>query len=323
MRRESLLTVSVALLLAACGGSGGDNAVVSPDPTLAIDSSNAVPVSKAAYGSARSADGLGGMTGSGPFTGSAPGGVSKADLAIAAATKNGGGEANVPIPPETTPCGVDGTQTISGQIADPITPTLTAGDFFEIAYNACDDGLGDVIDGVMRMDIVSFSGDLLTQMFDMTVKLTLNTYQVTTGQDVLTSHGDATVTVNTLTTPAMSTSLRGNSMRTDSNSNTETLTNFTAASTVNLGLVPSPYTMSSSGTLDSSELDGIIRYSTPVEFAGFDSNYPDSGELLVVGAESSLRLIAVDNVNVTIELDTDGDGTVDETIQTTWQEIAG
>jgi hypothetical protein len=85
--------------------------------------------------------------------------------------------------------------------------------------------------------------------------------------------------------------------------------------------VPSPYTSSASGTLDSTQLAGIIRYSTPVIFSGFDSDYPSSGEFLVSGAGSSLRLIAIDNVNVTIELDTNGDGTVDETLQTTWVEL--
>jgi hypothetical protein len=65
-----------------------------------------------------------------------------------------------------------------------------------------------------------------------------------------------------------------------------------------------------------------VTYSTPVVFTGFDNDYPDTGELLVEGDSSSARLIAMDNVNVRIEIDADGDGTIDDTIDTTWAELA-
>lgn len=73
------------------------------------------------------------------------------------------------------------------------------------------------------------------------------------------------------------------------------------------------------GTLDSSQLGGVVEYSMPVVFQGFDSDYPSSGQLLVTGAGgATVRLIAVDNVNVRIEIDADGVAPVDETIGTTW-----
>ena len=53
-------------------------------------------------------------------------------------------------------------------------------------------------------------------------------------------------------------------------------------------------------------------------FAGEGLDYPSSGALLVVGQDSSARLTAVDNINVTIEIDSNGDGTIDATIETTW-----
>ena len=322
MRHTNVLTVTALSLLAACGGGGGGgNTSSSPDLTLSIDANNAMLVAKVSYESALTSGDLGSLSGNGLPIGNAPGGVVKLDDAIASAAKAGGGQAQVPIPAETTPCAASGTVTVSGEIADPITPTLSPGDFFEIEYDACDEGLGDVTDGGMRMDINSFSGDFLSELFEMTVTLTLSTLQVTTGQDVLSSHGDATVSLNTLNSPSVSTSLSGNSMRIDANAMSELLTNYTSAITVEGGLVPSPYTKSASGTLDSTQLSGIISYSTPVIFEGFDSDYPSSGEFLVSGARSSLRLIAIDNVNVIIELDTNGDGAADETIQTTWVEL--
>ncbi|MGI9233722.1 MAG: hypothetical protein ACR2RD_08845 [Woeseiaceae bacterium] len=322
MRSSHVLTVSAFSLLAACGGGGGGGiTTASPDPTLSIDANNAILVARVSYESALASGGLGALTGDGLVIGSVPGGVNKLDAAVAAAAKTGVGQAHVPIPAETTPCAMSGTVTVSGEIADPITPTLSPGDFFEIDYDACDEGLGDVIDGVMRLDINSFSGDFLNDLFNMTATMTLTMFQVTTGQDVSSSHGDATVTLNTLNSPAVSTSLSGNSMRIDANATSELMTNYTSTIDVNGGQVPSPFTMASSGTLDSTRLSGVISYSTPVDFQGFDADYPSSGEFLVSGGSSTLRLIAIDNINVTIELDTNGDGTVDETIQTTWADM--
>jgi hypothetical protein len=81
------------------------------------------------------------------------------------------------------------------------------------------------------------------------------------------------------------------------------------------------YMRSSSGTLDSTQLSGVIRYSTPVTFQGIGSDFPNAGEFLVQGATSSLRLIAENNTDVSIEIDSDGDGNVDQTIETTWAEL--
>jgi len=57
-------------------------------------------------------------------------------------------------------------------------------------------------------------------------------------------------------------------------------------------------------------------------FAGLGANYPYTGEFLVVGENSSLRLVADNDVDVHIDIDSDGDTVVDETIVTTWAELA-
>jgi hypothetical protein len=79
--------------------------------------------------------------------------------------------------------------------------------------------------------------------------------------------------------------------------------------------------LSASGTLDSTQLAGVVQYSTPVTFAGEGFDYPSSGALLVEGENSSARLTAIDNVNVTIEVDSNGDGVIDDTINTTWADL--
>ncbi len=129
--------------------------------------------------------------------------------------------------------------------------------------------------------------------------------------------------MNTLTAPSVSAQVSGVSLSTQSNTTSETLSNFSSAQTVDAGQTPAPYSLTSSGTLDSSRLSGVVTYSTPVTFQGFDTGYPQTGELLVTGDGSSARLIALDAVNVRIEIDSNDDGTVDTVIDTTWAELAG
>jgi hypothetical protein len=77
------------------------------------------------------------------------------------------------------------------------------------------------------------------------------------------------------------------------------------------------------GTIESDDLDGAVNYDTPVPFAGFGDEFPGSGELLVTGADNAtLRLVALENGNVRIDADYDGDGTIDEVINMSWAELA-
>lgn len=329
MRRVLLLPVVIFFLISGCSNSSS-GPVGSPDPTLTITSNNAMQVGKVAYESADGSQQLGDTGGGLIFVGTqGPGSIVESSRSFVSKIGNAGnGESQVPVPPETISCAVSGTQTVSGEIADPVTPTLTAGDYFQVSYSACDDGLGDIKNGTVRMDIDAFSGDFIGEMFSMTFTLTLTNFQVsvfegqsTTPTDVLTSNGGATLSLDTMNYPFVSTSISGNSLVVDSNGSSESLTNFASMLSVDGNVFPSPYTTTSSGTLDSTQLAGVIRYSTPVAFEGLGNDYASSGEFLVEGLGSSLRLIAENNVDVRIEVDTDGDGTVDVTINTTWAEL--
>ena len=115
-------------------------------------------------------------------------------------------------------------------------------------------------------------------------------------------------------------------MLSDLNGSTELLTNYRSEQTVDGGIFPSPYTLTASGTLDSSQLDGSVTYSTPVMFQGEDANYPYVGEMLVAGDGSSARIIAQPNaIDVVIEIydNPTASGAPTNTINTTWTELAG
>jgi len=319
MKLASTPIVLMTLIAAGCGGGsdGGSGPVVNPPASLMITGSNGQAAVKSSYQAGMQSAGTAGFAGGAGLTATGGGNVA----APAPVSKSvGGAIAQVPFGPETLPCDVSGSITISGDLSNPLT--LSAGDRFSMQASNCDDGLGEVTNGALDFTIDVLSGDFLAGLYDMTMSMDIMSFQVTTDADTVLSNGDSTVTLNTLMAPFVSAAVSGSSLSTSSNASAETLTNYSAQQTVDTGVAPSPFTFDASGTLDSSQLDGVVDYETMVTFQGFDSGYPATGELLVTGAgNTSARLIAVDNVNVTIEIDSNGDGEVDEVINTTWVDL--
>lgn len=306
---------ALALWVVACGGSGGGS-TGNPPPgqsQAVIDSGNAEAVAGRSMNGAFQSGGYGGLTGAGGFVAVGNGGFSKTAAA-------GGTISQVPIGPETTPCAVSGSTTIAGDIASPLT--ITPGDFFDIDWDNCDDGVGVVIDGVLGTTFTSFEGDLSTGQMLLGMSLRVDSLQATAGNEFNRTHGDIALTVDT-TTPmlAVSTSI-GSLFTVATNASTDTLSNFSSTVTENSGMLPSLVSTTASGTITSTQFAGTVTYGTPVTFEALGDAYPYTGELLVTGADNAtLRLIALDEVNVRILADYDGDGATDETIDTTWDEL--
>ena len=86
--------------------------------------------------------------------------------------------------------------------------------------------------------------------------------------------------------------------------------------------MPEPYALDSSGTVNSSQLAGIIEFETLVTFQGMGAAYPYAGVLLVTGDGSAVKLIALSDSTVRIETDPEGDGEFVLLEETTWDDIA-
>lgn len=326
MKRTLVFILTSLLVVGGCGDAGfysgdGDNDGGDvPNTGVNITSTNAVTVLKVSYEAAQSSASLGDLSGETGIIAAGPNNFAKAGGRLFASAGSTANTSQVPLPDQISTCDGGGTVTISADIADLLTPTLSPGDVFAVVFDMCNDALGSVTDGRIDYVIDAFSGDFLGGFYDLTMTLTLGNFQVATAADVLTSNGDVTVTLNTINAPAVSASVSGISFTVDANASSETLTNFVSSQTLDAGVSPSPYTMSASGTLDNTQLPGVVSYSTTTMFQGFDSDFPSSGQFLVTGGSSSARLTA-EGVNVLIEIDADGDGTFEESISMTWAEF--
>lgn len=324
MVRALALLISLALFLAACGGGGGGGAPAQPPinaSDLVITTANAKPAVRVAYGATMESVDTGGLVGDSGLATTPGGGLQKPGAPASFTSKLNGFMQKDPLGPVTFDCGVAGTQTLSGEVASVLG--LSVGDQINVDAMNCDDGFDEVINGRMEMTVTMFSGDL-EGLYILEIRVVLIDFSVTTPTDMITSNGDATVMINTTGNPVISMSIGGTSLATVSSAVSMIMTNFDTAQTVDTSTFPEPYTLSSSGTVDSSDLSGLISFTTSVTFQGAGAGYPFAGQLVITGADgATITLTALDETTVRIETDTNNDGTPESTEVTTWEDIAG
>ena len=327
MKRASICLITSLFLLAACNGrdSGIHDGQGPPPPTgFSITPANGLQVAQVAFQSVSTSGEIAGFADSAAPSANAGGGFEKPTTRIA--SKLGQIVQSIPIDPTVLDC-AQGTVTFSAEINDLImfaSGVLSPGDSFLMVYENCDDGAGEVLDGTVDFIVDAFTGNILVGGYDMTMTMNLTDLQSTTADGVLLANGDGTATLNTLVALYVEASVTGNLMTTDTGSSSETLSNYSSAQTLDLNPDPAEYTIFASGTLDSSQLAGTVNYSTVDMFIGFNVDYPHDGELFVSATDSSVRLFADSNVDVHIDVysNATGTGEPDDTIVTTWAELA-
>ena len=309
----------LVIALSGCGGGGG-GAPPGPAPTGTINTGRALDIAGRAVDMALQSGSFGGIT---DFVGLTV-------VPTGAAGSVGGGRlmkpgsrqywAGVPVGPEVRLCEEDGTETVSGDIASPLT--VTDGDFLDYVWNECDDGLGQVINGLIRMTFTEFEGDLLAGRILLRVSLTVTDFQVTEGLDVRLTNGGLSLTIDSRNQPETIIETLGNSLVVASNNSTDTLTNFSSLIVENTSMFPSNFTTDVTGTLLSTLFEGSVNYNMPIPFEATGDNYPYAGEMLISGSGgATIRIMALDQFKVRIEADFNGDGALDATIDTTWEAL--
>lgn len=310
----------MGLFVAALGGCGGNPDItpaVSVAPDLVIDESNATAVTGAAFDAAFETSELAGAPAEESRLSSRTASITRLAQRSFAQVAQKTQPGVVAVGPVTEGCAVGGTTTFSGQLANALV--FTAGDRISGDFKSCDDGEGQVIDGTLQFLVDRFSGDLAIGSFDLTVTLTLTDFQVHGGGETTLANGEASIRIDT-TQPATNRVV----VLDDA---VAVVSGTRAVAVTDSGAVPDdtvaiPVTLHASGNVDSSEIGGLISYATLVTFQGFAGEYPYAGDFIVDGANgTSARLIVLDNRNVRIEVDSDGDSAVDEIINTTWKAL--
>lgn len=220
----------------------------------------------------------------------------------------------------SAPCAEFGTVDIDITVSDLQQPT--EGDIFSLQFNQCDDGLGVVTNGGMIMTITDLQGDLASEQFLLGVRMELSAFQVTEGGETSGANGTVTITIDSMTPPLTTITVSTSALATSSEGTAEAVSNMTVTISEDQSTFPAAVSVETSFTIDSPRIGGAVTVTTSLAMQASGEEYPYVGELRITGAgNSSIVMIALDANRVRLEIDIDGDGALDETLETTWDEL--
>ncbi len=80
--------------------------------------------------------------------------------------------------------------------------------------------------------------------------------------------------------------------------------------------------MDVAGTLTSTAFSGAVTFDTTVLLQGTGNGFAFTGQVLITGANgATIRVIVLDSAFVRLEVDLNGDGTADEIVDKSWEEL--
>lgn len=324
------LGLGCSLLLAACGGGSGGGTAATTPPTSGtlISSANSQEASASGY---NAADGLNSQTGSGSdfVTGvsvntAARGwiGVSlnqlyralenrpTADLAVGVTTS------------QSIPCPYGGSGTVTATTASNFA--VTAGDRFTMSMNNCKVDPASTLHGSMTIVFEAISGiPGANAAWNATFGATFAEFSVTEGAETSSANGDMTVKVVQVNAQEATVNANGNTLKLGtarSGSSTEvTMKNYSYNGSLKAGVLSYGVNFSMSGNLPKlGAVDYTVKTSTDFKQT-VTAKYPYQGVMTVTAADKSAStLTVIDGGNVSVGVDKNGDGSVDETVTTTW-----
>ncbi len=184
-----------------------------------------------------------------------------------------------------------------------------------LSFASCIEG-GTVINGVVLVSNIVDNAPTQTS-----VTMVFQGFSITEGPNFIAVQGDISMSETTVAGVTTST-VSGSNFASQFNSEGFRLTNYNISNVYDPG-PPAMYTDSANFTYASTSLGGQVTVQTLEDFVtDAGDQYPSSGQALATGSNGSkCRLTVVNNVNVTLEVDADGDGVYETTIDTTWAAI--
>jgi hypothetical protein len=339
---------AVGVTLTGCGGSGGGgddgSTSVEPQPPLAIDVTNAMQATAAVLDATVLVVDVGGP--GGPIGVVVDQESTQVDLLkviraqvnkFPVLTEQTAQLTGVVLPYEPFDCNVSGTVTFSGEIASPDSSSLTPGDTITIAATNCDDGDGLVLNGTMTLVVVTATGmidqdpysvNLFLPPYDFTFDVTMGNFSIkeTATGSAATINGDLTWQEDSDDGVIINSMYSGNSLQLTSPDTTDILTKYQITSTIDQGNNDA-YTTVNAGSLSSTKLGGSVDFQTTTPFTGYNSDFPDTGQIVITGATvtdgvgfSKVTAVSENSTCVRLVVDPNGDGLTSEII-TTWESL--
>jgi hypothetical protein len=325
--RNLLIVAAGAVLFAACGGSSDDDGGLTggnPTSEAATITSENAPVIAGAVAEVAMGQGIF----SSIFTPDVPIASSGTDAAIApvvkpvlsAAMKTAAPSQLYATSAGQLDCAVSGTVDVQVDITDP--GQLTINDTYVFEFSNCDDGTGVVVNGGMTITITTLDGDVASGNFLLGMQMGFSAFAVTEGGDTAEADGTIDIRVDTSSPPVTRVSVSSRTLVTTSDSSEEVLTSFSIEITEDASSFPVAVTVETSFTISSPRIGGEVTVTTSLALQSMGDDFPFEGELRIEGAGNAvIVMVALDADTVRLQIDIDGDGATDETVDVTWDEL--
>jgi hypothetical protein len=205
----------------------------------------------------------------------------------------------------------------------PAEPIL-AGNTHYFAFSDCSNsGFESLLEGAVKLTIHSLTGNLTGNAYDVT--LILDQVDITSTDDV----GDTRITGGLLFSRINNSGNFSQRVAKDR----DALTLSEAGLTESISQFDISSTLSESGgafsignqnqymIVDPSYLTGALTVTVQQTIAGSGENGPDQGKVLITAQDGSNLTMVFKEGSVNLEVDTNGDGTMDGEISTTWDDL--
>ena len=324
MKVRVVIHVAALCFLVSCGGGGGGDGGRNTNSGGPITTQNAPLVASGAQ-SAISESSDGGASGTDFFVASVSGGPDKdfnlADLAIDQVLRLRKSQSTGLLTPSATTLCSGGGEVVDTISDNDFNGEFTSGDAVSLSFNNCVEE-GVLFNGIFTIALNGLSGDPAAGDYSLNVAVTFNNFVISGVGESGEIDGSLTVSANrsgSIETITVSSS--GLSLKDTASGQTLTLNGFTVTETYND--TAGGYTISVTGTFNDSRVGFNVTATTITSLAASGFTDPTSGIIkLTAGDGTSVTLTATGGDSVRLDVDTNGDGTTDSTIITSWTELA-
>jgi hypothetical protein len=223
---------------------------------------------------------------------------------------------------------VSGTVTVSGPSGTAGNDPLTLEDNkYDFVFDACDDGDGYNIDGAFSLWVDEVNGDPRTDVFRLLYSVSYMDLTVASGVETYTAEDDVFIIEwDSLAFPVIALSNMPVYLRLSSQEDVYSWTYGEQSLTMNADIsIPATLGEVRKSLVDSASLGGYLSYQTIVPLQAPDGQDPESGEILVSEylGNGTIRIVIESSDTVRLDIDADGDGSVDDFQYTTWTALRG